>query len=146
MNQRMITFTKALYDKSCKHAEAVATHRVAQLEKEMVDERRHTAEFLNKYQDDVNSFQIERQVHNTKKSRMEARTKTLHWRLEELKGQEAKLSSQVLDWRNAHSRAADEVEQLRAQLAKAREAHEKEKDNRQNLDIMHAEAMLAVKS
>nr|XP_034591734.1 rRNA-processing protein EBP2-like [Setaria viridis] len=126
-----------LYEKSRKNIQVVqerseAARYVAQLEKDIIDECHRTADFLKKYDDVVASFRIERQEFEVEKS--------------QLKGQETKLSGQVLDWRNAHSRIADDNEQVKAHLEESEKDREKQRSMHRDFGVMLAEAMLAVRS
>lgn len=59
----------------------------------------------------------------------------------ELKVKEATASSQLLDWRNAHDRVADEAANLRAQLAEVQAAREREREQKHKLGAMLAVAI-----
>nr|TKW28327.1 hypothetical protein SEVIR_3G310903v2 [Setaria viridis] len=61
----------------------------------------------------------------------------------ELKKQEAAARSQVIDWRNAHDRVADEAEHLRAALMEAQAACEHQWDRKMQNGVMLAMAMVA---
>nr|TKV90689.1 hypothetical protein SEVIR_9G045401v2 [Setaria viridis] len=77
---------------------------------------------------------------------MEARYDSLHRKFVELKGQEARLSSDVLDWRNACSRAVDEAEQLRTRLAVVEAERDKAEDQRMKFVVMLAKSMIGIRS
>ncbi|TKW08221.2 hypothetical protein SEVIR_6G014800v4 [Setaria viridis] len=150
LNQLLVAYTQGLHEKSCRNLQVMqerseAARRVALLEKEILEERRRTTEFLAKYDSAVASFQVEQREAEFEKNRVVARNKSLNQKLEELKGQEVILRNQVTDWRNAHSRLAEENDQLKARLEKVEKDLERESKMRRDDEVSLVGAMTSIK-
>nr|TKW02442.1 hypothetical protein SEVIR_8G245140v2 [Setaria viridis] len=85
-------------------------------------------EALRVHEVGAKSFAVERTDHAVLQQKLESRYKSLNKKYQDLKKQEAAARSQVLDWRNAHDRVADEAEHLRAALTEAQAACEHQRD------------------
>lgn len=71
------------------------------------------------HEEPAESFAVEWRDHEVLQEKLENCYKCLNKKYQELKRKEAVASSQLLDWRNAHDRVADEADRLRASLAEA---------------------------
>lgn len=81
--------------------------------------------------------------HAVLQQKLESRYKSLNKKYQELKKQEAAARSQVLDWRKAHDRVADESELLRAALTEALAACEHQRYRKMQNGVMLAMALVA---
>nr|TKW02921.1 hypothetical protein SEVIR_7G030600v2 [Setaria viridis] len=99
-------------------------------------------EALRVHEVGAKSFAVERVGHAVLQEKLESRYKSLNKKYQELKKQEAAARSQVIDWRNAHDRVADEAEHLRVALTEARAACEHQRDRKMQNGMMLAMAML----
>lgn len=113
--------------------------RVAQLEQECG----RLTESLRVYEDAAKSFAVEQRDHEILQEPLENRYKSLNKKYQELKRKETVVSSQLLDWRNAHDRVADEANHLRASLAEAQATCEHQRDRKNQNGVMLAMAMVA---
>lgn len=88
-------------------------------------------------------FAVERTDHAVLQQKLESRYKSLNKKYQELKKQEAAARSQVLDWRKAHDRVADESELLRVALTEALAACERQRYRKMQNGVMLAMALVA---
>ncbi|XP_022684341.1 uncharacterized protein LOC111257985 [Setaria italica] len=114
-----------LYDQTQRNTRALQ-ERNEQLEQECA----RLTESLKVHEVGAKSFDVERSDHEVLQQKLESRYKSLNKKYQELKRKETVASSQLLDWRNAHDRVADEAEHLRASLMEAQAACEHQRDRK----------------
>nr|TKW00103.1 hypothetical protein SEVIR_8G086833v2 [Setaria viridis] len=110
---------------------------------QMEQECARLKEALRVHEVGVKPFAVERADHAVLQEKLESRYKSLNKKYHELKKQEASARNQVIDWRNAHDRVANEAEHLRAALAEAEAACEHQRDRKMQIGVMLAMAMVA---